>query len=70
MLNLARPLILLAVCWGLGWAGGGGLAGALYHYWVYSAPAWAAGLAANAVNLVIVGALVLRQQQQRVASSE
>ena len=62
------PTFLL--CSGMGMAAGGWLAGALYDYFGYYAPAFAAGVAANAVNLVIVGALVLRQQQQRVASSE
>jgi MFS family permease len=62
------PTFLL--CSGVGMAAGGWLAGALYDYFGYYAPAFAAGVAANAVNLVIVGALVLRQQQQRVASSE
>ena len=46
------------------WRRGGWLAGVLYDYFGYYAPAFAAGVAANAVNLAIVGALVLRQRQR------
>jgi MFS family permease len=62
------PTFLL--CSGIGMAGGGWVAGALYDHFGYYAPAFAAGVAANAVNLVIVGALVVRQRQQRTANSE
>jgi MFS family permease len=62
------PTFLL--CSGIGMAGGGWVAGALYDHFGYYAPAFAAGVAANAVNLVIVGALVVRQRQQRIANSE
>jgi MFS family permease len=62
------PTFLL--CSGMGMAAGGWLAGVLYDYFGYYAPAFAAGVAANGVNLVIVGMLVMRQQHQRVASSE
>jgi MFS family permease len=62
------PTFLL--CSGMGMAAGGWLAGVLYDHFGYYAPAFAAGVAANAVNLVIVGMLVMRQQRQRVASSE
>src|SRR5712691_3600614 len=54
------PTFLL--CSGLGMALGGSLAGALYDHFGYYAPAFAAGVAANAVNLVIVGTLVFRQK--------
>ncbi len=54
------PTFLL--CSGTGMAAGGWLAGALYDHFGYYAPAFAAGVAANAVNLVIVGTLVLRQR--------
>jgi MFS family permease len=54
------PTFLL--CSGLGMALGGSLAGALYDHFGYYAPAFAAGVAANAVNLVIVGTLVFRQR--------
>jgi cyanate permease len=41
---------------------GGWLAGALYDQFGTYAPAFAAGVGANAVNLVIIGLLVLRQR--------
>jgi predicted MFS family arabinose efflux permease len=41
---------------------GAWLAGALYDHFGYYAPAFAAGVAANAVNLAIVGTLVFRQR--------
>jgi MFS family permease len=51
-------------CSGSGMAIGGWLAGALYdHYGTY-APAFAAGVAANAINLAIIGTLVLRQRSR------
>jgi MFS family permease len=62
------PTFLL--CSGMGMAAGGWLAGALYDHFGYYAPAFAAGVAANAVNLLIVGMLVMRQQHQRTANSE
>jgi MFS family permease len=48
---------------GSGMALGGWLAGALYDQFATYAPAFAAGVGANAVNLVIIGALVLRQRR-------
>jgi predicted MFS family arabinose efflux permease len=43
---------------------GGWLAGALYdHYGTY-APAFAAGVGANALNLAIIGTLVIRQRHR------
>jgi MFS family permease len=64
------PSFLL--CSGLGMATGGWLAGALYDHFGTYAPAFAAGVAANAVNLVIVSTLVFRQRLSRRmgASSE
>jgi MFS family permease len=54
------PLFLL--CSGSGMAIGGWVAGALYDRFGTYMLAFAAGVAANAVNLAIVGALVLRQR--------
>ena len=55
------PALLL--CSGSGMALGGWIAGALYDHFGTYAPAFAAGVAANAVNLAIVGVLVLRQRR-------
>ncbi len=41
---------------------GGWLAAVLYDYFSFYAPAFAAGVAANAVNLLIIGTLVLRRK--------
>jgi MFS family permease len=46
---------------GAGMAFGGWLAGALYDYFGYYAPALAAGVAFNVLNLLGIGLLVLRQ---------
>jgi MFS family permease len=54
------PAFLL--CSGTGMAIGGSLAGVLYDSFGTYAVAFAAGVGANAVNLVIVGTLVLRQK--------
>jgi MFS family permease len=54
------PLFLL--CSGSGMAIGGWIAGALYDRFGTYMLAFAAGVGANAVNLAIVGALVLRQR--------
>ena len=52
------------MCSGFGMAAGGWLAGLLYdHYGTY-APAFAAGVAANCLNLVVIGALVARQRMR------
>jgi MFS family permease len=57
------PTFLL--CSGSGMAIGGWLAGALYDRFGTYAVAFGAGVAANAVNLAIVGTLVLRQKVLR-----
>jgi MFS family permease len=54
------PLFLL--CSGSGMALGGWIAGALYDRFGTYMLAFAAGVGANAVNLAVVGALVLRQR--------
>jgi MFS family permease len=58
------PTLLL--CSGGGMAVGGWLAGALYDHFGTYAPAFAAGIVANVVNLAIVGALVSRQRSRSV----
>ena len=47
---------------GIGMASGGWLAGLLYDYFGYYAPAFAAGIGANMLNLLVVGLLVARQR--------
>jgi MFS family permease len=47
---------------GFGMASGGWLAGLLYDHFGYYAPAFAAGVGANLLNLLLVGALVVRQR--------
>jgi MFS family permease len=47
---------------GSGMAAGGWLAGLLYDHFGYYAPAFAAGVVANLLNLVLIGALVARQR--------
>ena len=54
------PTFLL--CSGGGMAIGGWLAGVLYDHFGFYAPAFATGVAANAINLLIVGGLVWRQR--------
>jgi MFS family permease len=50
------------MCSGFGMAAGGWLAGLLYdHYGTY-APAFAAGVVANCLNLLVIGVLVTRQR--------
>ncbi|MDO8876221.1 MAG: MFS transporter [Pseudolabrys sp.] len=46
----------------VGMASGGWLAGLLYDHFGYYAPAFAVGVGANLLNLVIVGSLVARQR--------
>jgi len=57
------PVVLM--CTALGMAAGGSLAGALYDYFGYYAPAFVAGVAANLINVAIVGTLVLRRYGPR-----
>ncbi len=58
------PTLLL--CSGLGMAAGGWLAGLLYDHFGYYAPAFATGVGANILNLVVVGFLVGRQRYRAV----
>jgi len=51
---------------GLGMASGGWLAGLLYDHFGYYAPAFAVGIGANILNLVVVGLLVARQRMRAV----
>jgi hypothetical protein len=57
------PVLLLSSA--IGMAGGGWLAGALYDHYGFYLPAFASGAGANALNLVIIGALVLQQTRRR-----
>jgi MFS family permease len=59
------PVLLL--CSSTGMATGGWLGGALYDYFGFYAPAFAAGVGANAVNLLLIGTLVLRYRWTRPA---
>jgi MFS family permease len=61
------PTFLL--CSGAGMATGGWLAGALYDHFGFYAPAFATGVAANAVNIAIVGTLVFRQKYAAVRTA-
>jgi MFS family permease len=47
---------------GFGMAAGGWLAGLLYDHFGYYAPAFAAGIGANILNLLLIGVLVARQR--------
>jgi len=58
------PTLLL--CSGLGMAIGGWLAGLLYDQFGFYAPAFAAGVGANILNMLIVGGLVARQRMRAV----
>jgi MFS family permease len=51
---------------GSGMAAGGWLAGLLYDHFGYYAPAFALGIGANLLNLLIVGVLVGRKRQHAV----
>jgi MFS family permease len=57
------PVVLM--CTAFGMAAGGSLAGALYDYFGYYAPAFAAGVLANLINIAIIGTLVLRRYGPR-----
>lgn len=54
---------------GTGMAAGNWLAGLLYDHLGYYAPAFAVGIGANLLNLMIVGVLVGRTRQQTIAAS-
>ena len=58
------PTLLLFT--GGGMALGGWIAGLLYDYFGYYAPAFAAGIGANILNLLIVGLLVARKRTRTV----
>ena len=55
------PTLLL--CSGFGMAIGGWMAGVLYDYFGFYAPAFAAGLGVNIINLSIISVLALRKRQ-------
>ncbi len=55
------PTFLLSS--GSGMAAGAWLAGALYDHFGFYAPAFAAGVAANAINLLIIATLVFRRKK-------
>ena len=48
---------------GAGMAAGGWIGGVLYDYFGYYAPAFAAAVAFNVINLVMIGFLVVRQHR-------
>jgi MFS family permease len=52
----------LLMCTAVGMAAGGWLAGALYDHFGYYAPAFAFGIGANILNLMLIGTLVARQR--------
>jgi MFS family permease len=57
------PTLLLCSGWGM--AAGGWLAGRLYDQFGYYAPAFAAGIAFNIVNFILIAMLVARQRGSR-----
>jgi MFS family permease len=57
------PTLLL--CTAVGMAAGGWIAGLLYDHLGYYAPAFATGIAANILNLLLVSVLVARKTQSR-----
>ena len=54
---------VLLFCSGFGMASGGWFAGLLYDHFGYYAPAFVAGLIFNAINLLVIGALVARRSR-------
>ncbi len=54
---------------GLGMAAGGWLAGLLYDHFGYYAPAFAFGVGANIINMLLVGWLVLRRRSHAMAAA-
>ena len=59
------PSLLLFT--GIGMALGGWLAGALYDYFGSYVPAFATGIGANVINLLLIGALLVRRRPYRAA---
>ncbi|MBV8535707.1 MAG: MFS transporter [Alphaproteobacteria bacterium] len=57
------PTLLLSSGWGM--ATGGWLAGRLYDYFGYYAPAFATGIGVNALNFVLIATLVVRYRRSR-----
>jgi len=55
------PTLLL--CSGFGMAAGGWIAGIIYDYFGYYAPAFATGLAVNLVNFAVIAVLSLRRRR-------
>jgi MFS family permease len=55
------PTLLLCSGWGM--ATGGWLAGVLYDYFGFYAPAFAAGLGVNLINFMIIGTLAFRRRR-------
>ena len=62
------PTLLL--CSGFGMAAGGWIAGVIYDYFGFYAPAFATGLGVNILNFMIISALALRQSQTAPACGE
>jgi MFS family permease len=62
------PTFLL--CSGSGMAIGGWLGGVLYDHFATYSVAFLAGIAANAINLLIVGLLVFRQRSRRMTGAK
>jgi MFS family permease len=54
------PTLLLFTA--VGMASGGWLAGILYDHYGYYAPAFAAGIGSNLLNILVIGTLVMRQR--------
>jgi MFS family permease len=52
---------------GFGMAAGGWLAGLLYYHFGYYAPAFAAGIGTNVLNLLVIGVLVARGRKRSYA---
>ena len=55
------PTLLL--CSGSGMATGGWIAGVLYDYFGYYAPAFAAGVGVSLINFIIISVLAFRRSQ-------
>ena len=62
-----RAIFLGVACLQRGMALGGWLAGLLYDYLGYHAPAFAVGIGANILNLLMVSVLVARKRHHAVA---